>query len=59
MEKDFKRSEGVYLVPEYYAGTLLYKIERVNGDCSVSSLGCTIDEAMSLMKQLQEIFNGT
>jgi len=65
MEKDFIRPEGVYVSAERTAGgeysVLLFTIERVNGDCSISSLGCTEDEAKSLIEQLQVIFklNGT
>jgi hypothetical protein len=54
--KDFVRSEGVYvstsIYPEHtHNAAVLFKIERVNGDCSVTSLECTIDEMRDLIEQ--------
>lgn len=59
--KDFVRCEGVYVTTEVYprppmvGGITLTKIERVNGDCSVSSLSLTQDETKDLIEQLQAL----
>jgi hypothetical protein len=63
MIKDFKRAEGVY-VSERTVGTppyevRLFKIERVNGDCSVSELEITEEEARDMVAQLARMHVGT
>ena len=55
--KDFIRPEGVYVSTER-SGLEPYSvtIERVNGDCSITSLSCTENEAKSLVEQLEKVF---
>lgn len=54
--RDFDRAEGAYVIPEP-AGlppfrVNLYRLERVNGDCTVSELLVTEAEAQSIVEQL-------
>ncbi len=54
--KDFERAEGAYVIPVpaglHPYNVTLYRIERVNGDCSVSELIITEAEAKSVIEQL-------
>jgi hypothetical protein len=57
--KDFTRPEGVYVtesivgLPPYTVR--LFKIERVNGDCSVSKLEITEEESKDMVVQLAQM----
>jgi hypothetical protein len=51
---DRERAEGVYVSSSIYVGAAeLFKIERVNGDCTVDDLEITRDEAKELVKLLE------
>lgn len=53
-EKDFDRPEGVYCkwisYPEGFEKNNLLQIERVNGDCSVTTMVVTTDEAKKIQR---------
>lgn len=57
---DNVRLEGVYVNWAYYPdpdgrghSAKLFTIERVNGNCRVDSVGCTIEEAKEIMRRLR------
>lgn len=52
-KKDFNRVEGVYCTWLEYAGVRMLQIERVNGDCSVSKILATYDEAKVIAEALK------
>ncbi len=61
MDRD-KRPEGVYVTKRTYPpegdgmySTKLFNIQRVNGDCTVTGVEITKDEARSLIFQLASL----
>jgi cob(I)alamin adenosyltransferase len=61
MSADISRPEGAYasLIPYPERGLIgstdLVKLERVNGDCSISEIMVTLEEASSLIQQLRAL----
>lgn len=57
--RDFDRPEGAYVTPETTGlppyDVTLYRLERVNGDCSVSELLVTEAEALSIVERLAKL----
>jgi hypothetical protein len=53
-EKDVKRAEGVYCQWISSSGVKLLEIERVNGDCPVTRMVCTQEEADAIRTALAE-----
>jgi hypothetical protein len=53
---DRVRAEGAYVSSSVYVGAAqLILIERVNGDCSVSSIEVTRDEAKVIVERIQQL----
>jgi hypothetical protein len=53
---DRTRPEGAYVSSSVYVGAAqLILIERVNGDCSVSSIEVTRDEAKVIVERMQQL----